>query len=237
MNSEIIYSILYGIIYKITDEFYDEEVYNKWFPNGKIVIYCISIFSTIFLFYFRSRDSPTYLLLYVANIFYIITLILKYYQNVFFCQLGDMNLSFDDPFTHLAIIQLPGFLINLKHVFTIHSIKILYLIWVALIITICGEIVIPIIGTSIMKKKFNKIECENKTNKAIFRLAGIFFQISLMYYYNEPYIKSLILYSIAYNITSVISLIIQQLEEERIISDNLLKEIEKLQIKLNNIHN
>jgi len=228
MNTDIIYSILYGIIYKITDEFYDEDVYKKWFPNGKIVIYYISILSTIFLFYFRSRDSPMYLLLYMANIFHIITLILKYYQHDYLIQYGPMDLSFDDPFVQLAIIQLPGLLINLNMCLT-HIFKLLNLFWVALIIILLVEIVPQLVSEIVTGKK---MDSENKKNKVIFRLAGVFSHIIFFKYYNEPYIQPQIFLSLGYFATSVISLIIQQIEEERIKTDNFFKRNRKITNKI-----
>ena len=99
---------LYSIIYKIADEFDDEEIYNLHFPNGKWIIYSILVLSTIYLFYFYDKNSDVFVFLFTIEIGYLLILFFKYTENILF-KLGEMRLSFDDPFTLLSIVQLPLF--------------------------------------------------------------------------------------------------------------------------------
>jgi hypothetical protein len=46
----MIHFILYGIIYKLVDDFYGEEIYNEYFPNVNIYLHN-TIINTIIQLY------------------------------------------------------------------------------------------------------------------------------------------------------------------------------------------
>ena len=90
---------IYAIIYKLADDFDDEEVYNIYFPNGKYICYTILIFYTIYLFYFKDITSCIYFNLFILELGYIFFLLVKYlnYSNIII--IGEIKLSLYDPFT------------------------------------------------------------------------------------------------------------------------------------------
>jgi hypothetical protein len=90
-----------------------------------------------------------------------------------------------------------------------------------------------ILGTYILQNKFNKPESK-KTNKIIYRSVIVLILVGLFCYIQQHDIKFASIFLGSYFGTSVISLIIQHIEDERIKS---VGEIEKIQTELQKLTN
>ena len=77
MNYENI-SLTYGIIYKLSDELDDEQIYNNIFPNGKLIVYPILFLYNIYFFYFNDYNSDVFILTFLLELWYIVILFLRY---------------------------------------------------------------------------------------------------------------------------------------------------------------
>jgi len=214
---------IYSIFYKLTDDFDDEEIYNLYFPNGKIIIYSIFFSYTIYLFYFKDYNSYTYLFLFVLEFWYLLILILKYF-NSFLVILGEMKLTLKDPFTLLTIIKLPMFIYKFNYIFKFKMTNFVFLNIIFIIIGVFQDIDNSIIGTYILNNKYKN----NKTCKIIYRIFLVLFLTLCYTFIDNNVIKLPLLFLIGYFGTSVYSLILQLFLEDDI-------ENKKFYNKLNNL--
>ena len=223
MHENILF-ILYAIIYKLTDDFYDEEIYNLYFPYGKLVIFPIVFIYTLYLFYCRDYNSTVFLFLFCFEFCYICCLLLRYLNSFLTC-LGEMNLSIYDPFTLLTFLKLPMFIYKFYDTFVLNFNIIFTFILFAFFIGMIHDIDNSLLGIYILNNKYNG---KNKReNKIIYRLVLSFlFYLSLLYKdFKNKVIKSSIIFSIAYFMTSVFSLIVQIILENNNENEKITKEI------------
>ena len=196
MDKDFTHIILYGVLFKLADDFYDEEIYNTWFPMGKIIIYPLLILYTIYLFYFKSKDSLIYPFLFAQQIWYTIILSSKYFKKMEMIQLlGEMELTLDDPFTQLSLIQLPGFIYNFNYVFKTHLVTLSWLIIGNLFVGTFQDIDNSIFGTYILQNRFNKPKSK-KIKKIIYRSIFILILLVLLFLFKntislnyQPYLR------------------------------------------------
>ena len=223
MHENILF-ILYAIIYKLTDDFYDEEIYNLYFPYGKLVIFPIVFIYTLYLFYCSDYNSTVFLFLFCFEFCYICCLLLRYLNSFLTC-LGEMNLSIYDPFTLLTFLKLPMFIYKFYDTFVLNFNIIFTFILFAFFIGMIHDIDNSLLGIYILNNKYNG---KNKReNKIIYRLVLSFlFYLSLLYKdFKNKVIKSSIIFSIAYFMTSVFSLIVQIILENNNENEKITKEI------------
>jgi hypothetical protein len=75
------YAAIYGILYKLADEFDDEEIYSKWFPYGKTLVYTLFGLFTFYILYFTDNRRPIFLYL-ISNCIWYILIILAILLNI-----------------------------------------------------------------------------------------------------------------------------------------------------------
>jgi hypothetical protein len=213
---EKILFFVYSIFYKLADEFDDEEIYNLYFPNGKLVIYSILILYTIYLFYFNDYNSDTFILLFLYELWYILILIFVYF-DIYLVKIAEMKLTLQDPFTLLTIVQFPIFIYSFYYVIKNNLYTFIFLFIAALLVGIFQDIDNSILGTYILNNKYkNK---NRKENKIIYRTIVVLL-LSVSYFIIQTSIIQLsLLFLIGYFGTSVVSLTLQIILEE---DDNIL---------------
>ena len=221
MINDYFYMFLHGILFKLTDEFADEKIYNVWFPNGKKIIYTITIIFTYI--YFNGVNTNYYISFFIYEIWFIIVSILKLLKFDSICEIcGDIDLSLTDPFMLLTIIKLPGFLYNFTYIVETKFIQLLYL----------NVFIIP---AGILQYIEEYIKSINQNNYEEYKTVLRFSYLILIYLFNLLFVNNITLKLvlanfIGYIITSIISLIIQILHKEYQTSkriDNKIREIKK----------
>ena len=208
----MIHFILYGIIYKLVDDFYDEEIYNEYFPNVNIVLHIIIITYSIYLFYFNTEDNAIFLFLFLSEIYYILFLCCNYFGYNDIVKLAEINLTIYDPFTLLSIFLLPNFIIHF-HKVIYSNYEILLILFVCFIfIGIFQDLDNSLLGKYVFNGHLNNTPYK-KHYKLIYRLSIIFI-IGLYDYLPNDLYKNIFAFCTSYSITSVISLYIQIILEE-----------------------
>jgi len=219
MSDHILFFI-YSIFYKLADEFDDEEIYNLYFPNGKLVIYSILIIYTIYLFYFNDYDSDTFIILFLIELFYIFILICNYF-DIFLVKLGEMKLTLQDPFTLLSIVQFPIFIYSFYYVIKNNLYTCTYLIICMILVGLFQDIDNSLLGTYVLNNKYKN---ENEKEYKIIYRTFLVLLLSLSYFIIQTSIIQISsLFLIGYFGTSVVSLILQKILENNI-EDKKLKE-------------
>jgi len=225
--NDIIHFILYGILSKIVDDLYDEEIYKECFPNANIFFKFIIIIHTIYMFYFKSRDSTIFLGLFLLESGFITFLFFNYVGWDDLSKIAEINSTLDDPFTLLSIVLLPNFIIHFYTIMKQHYILLLQLCFICILFGIISDLDNSLLGKYVFKNRYND-KSNKKKYKLIYRLCGVIFVIGLYKYSSNELYKNMIMYHIAYTITSVCSLYLQIMLEEH-------KEHKIFMEKINNI--
>ena len=222
--NDIIHFILYGILCKIVDDLYDEEIYKECFPNANIFFKFILVIYTIYLFYFKSIDSTIFLTLFLFELGLITFLVFKYLGWNDLLKIAEINLTLDDPFTLLSIFLLPNFIIHFYETIKQNYILLLQLCFICIFFGIFQDLDNSLFGIYILNNKFNNT-CNKKKYKLIYRFSIIF--IIGLYNYLPNHHKNIFLYFVSYSITSAVSLYIQIMLEEnkehKIFIENVIK--------------
>ena len=227
MNNTI-HFILYGIVYKLVDDFYDEEIYNECFPNANVFFNVIVIIYTIYLFYFKSTDSTIFLFLFLSEIFYILFLFCNYFGYNDIVKLAEIKLTLYDPFTLLSIVLLPNFILHFYKILCFNYKTLIILFIFFIFIGIFQDIDNSLFGRYVLNNKLNNTQCKKKY-KLIYRLSVIFI-IGLYDYLPNQLYKNIFTFITTYSITSSLSLYLQIMLEED-------KEHKIFIEKINNIKN
>jgi len=212
--NDILHSILYSILYKIVDDFYDEDIYKDYLPNVNIFFNILLAIYTIYLFYFKNTNDDIFILLFFIEICYIIFLFLNYNGWDDLSKIGEINASFNDPFTIITLIQLPIFIINLKKMIWNNFILLVKLFLAGILFGIIQDVDNSLLGKYIFKNKYNNTP-DKKKYKFIYRL-GLAFAYCLMYkiVVTNKTAKCGTIFIISYLLTSVVSLYLQIMLEE-----------------------
>jgi hypothetical protein len=212
--NDTIHFILYGILCKIVDDFYDEDIYKEYFPNAIIFFYFLITIYTIYLFYFKNTNDDMFLILFGFEIFYILLLICDSFHYNDLVILAEMSLNINDPFTIIALIQLPMFIITFKKIIKDNIILFLNFFCLGILSGIIQDVDNSILGKYIFKNKYKNTP-NKKKYKFIYRI-GLTFLYCLIYKFiiTNSTLKCFILFYISYLLTSVVSLYIQIMLEE-----------------------
>jgi hypothetical protein len=224
--NDIIHFIFGGILSKIVDDLYDEEIYKECFPNANIFFKFIIIIHAIYMFYFKSTDSTLFLFIFLSEIGFLTFLFFRFLGWNNLSKIAEINPTLDDPFTLLSIVLLPNFIIHFYTIMKQHYILLLLLYFIILATGVIQDVDDSLFGTYILKNKFNNTP-HKKKYKLIYRLIWIMLIGLYNYLPNELY-KNMVMFSTAYNTTSVCSLYLQIMLEEN-------KEHKIFIEKLNNI--
>ena len=227
--NDIIHFIFCGILCKIVDDLYDEEIYKESFPNANIFFKFIIIIHTIYMFYFKSRDSTIFLGLFLLELGLITFLFFNYVGWNDLSKIAEINPTLDDPFTLLSIVLLPNFIIHFYKTMKQNYILLLQLCFVFILFGIISDLDNSLLGKYVFKNRYNDTP-NKKKYKLIYRFCCVIFVIGLYNYSSNELYKNMIMYHIAYVITSVISLYVQIMLEEH-------KEYKLFIEKVNNIKN
>jgi hypothetical protein len=227
---EDILIFIYSIFYKLADEFDDEEIYNLYFPNGKLIIYPILILYTIYLFYFNDYKSDTFIIFFFIELFYILILFLCYF-DIFLCKIAEVKLTLQDPFALLTIVKFPMFIYKFYYSLSNKLLDIIYLFIIIILVGIFQDVDNSILGTYILNNKYkNK---NKKEYKIIYRtfLVLLFF---LCYFIFKRNINQLtMIFAIGYFGTSVVSLTLQIILENNLEDKNLKLQLDEFKKSLN----
>ena len=210
--NDILHSILYSILYKIVDDFYDEDIYKDYLPNVNIFFNILLAIYTIYLFYFKNTNDDIFILLFFIEICYIIFLFLNYNGWDDLSKIGEINASFNDPFTIITLIQLPIFIINLKKMIWNNFILLVKLFLAGILFGIIQDVDNSLLGKYIFKNKYNNTP-DKKKYKFIYRI-GLTFLCCLIYKFINNTLKCGTLFTITYFTSSVVSLYVQIMLEE-----------------------
>lgn len=227
---EYILFFIYSIFYKLADEFDDEEIYNLYFPNGKMVIYPILILYTTYLFYFNDYNSDTFILLFLYEFWYILILCFRYF-DIFLFRLGEMQLTLQDPFSLLTIVQFPIFIYSFYYIIKNNLYTFIYLFIAAIFVGLFQDLDNSILGTYILNNNYKN---ENrKENKIIYRIFLVLL-LSLSYFIIQTSIIQISsLFLIGYFGTSVLSLTLQIILENNIEDKKFSEQIDELKKLIN----
>ena len=232
MNIDLIHSFILGALYKLIDDFCDEEVLNTLFPNGKLICYMIIIFYTIYLFYFKHVSTNIYIMLFVAEIYYILTFLLKRWYKKTIDSIIFIEFSVYDPFFLLMLIKLPKFIHDFYYMcLTINYKNIIITTSIITLIAIFQDIEpSSLFGLVIFK---NNNFAYKKEYKLIYRfLLTIFYTFLYNIYCPIEFVKYIYMITISYFLTSTISLFIQTDYEYNIKHKNFIENIEQIKIQL-----
>jgi len=212
---DTIHFILCGILSKIIDDFYDEDIYKEYFPNVNIFFYILAAIYTIYLFYFKNTDDNIFIYLFLVELGYIAFLFFKYIGLYDLSKIAEINLTLEDPFTILALIQLPMFLFTFNKIMRKNYRLFIRLFIGSILLGIIQDIDNSLLGKYVFKNKYNQGPSKKKY-KFVYRIGlVILFAIKLMFF--NKYIKINIdvdIFVISYLLTSVVSLYIQIMLEE-----------------------
>ena len=210
--NDTIHCILYGILYKIVDDFYDEDIYKEYFPNVNIFFYFLISIYTIYLFYFKNTNDDMFLILFDFEICYVLLLICNYFGYNDIVKLGEITLNIDNPFTMITLIQLPMFIICFKKMIMNNLLLFLKLSFVVVLFGIIQDVDNSLLGKYVFKNKYNNTP-NKKKYKFIYRI-GLTFLCCLIYKFINNTLKCGTLFMISYFTSSVVSLYIQIMLEE-----------------------
>lgn len=235
--NDIIHFIFGGILSKIVDDLYDEEIYKECFPNANIFFKFIIIIHAIYMFYFKSTDSTLFLFIFISEIGFLTFLFFRFLGWNNLSKIAEINPTLDDPFTLLSIVLLPNFIIHFYTIMKQHYILLLQLYFIFLPIGVIQDVDDSLLGTYILNNKFNNTP-HKKKYKLIYRLISIFMIGLYNYLPNELY-KNIFIFSMTYSITSIVSLYVQIMLEEHKEHKIFMEKINniKKQLSQNNILN
>jgi hypothetical protein len=194
------------------DDFYDEDIYKDYLPNVNIFFNILLAIYTIYLFYFKNTNDDIFILLFFIEICYIIFLFLNYNGWDDLSKIGEINASFNDPFTIITLIQLPIFIINLKKMIWNNFILLVKLFLAGILFGIIQDVDNSLLGKYIFKNKYNNTP-DKKKYKFIYRI-GLTFLCCLIYKFINNTLKCGTLFTITYFTSSVVSLYVQIMLEE-----------------------
>ena len=212
--NDTIHCILYGILCKIVDDFYDEDIYKEYFPNVNIFFYFLISIYTIYLFYFKNTNDDMFLILFGFEIFYILLLICDSFHYNDLVNLAEISLNINDPFTMIALIQLPMFIIKFKKIIKDNIVLFFKIFFIGILSGIIQDVDNSLLGKYVFKNKYNNTP-NKKKYKFLYRI-GLTFLYCLIYKFiiSNTTLKCGNLFYIFYLLTSVVSLYIQIMLEE-----------------------
>ena len=228
--NDIIHCILYSILYKIVDDFYDEDIYKEYFPNVNLFFYFLIAIYTIYLFYFKNANDDMFLILFGFEIFYILLLFCNYFGYNDIVKLGEISLNINDPFTMITLIQLPMFIICFKKMIMNNLLLFVKLSFVAVLFGIIQDVDNSLLGKYVFNNKYNNTPYKKKY-KFIYRI-GLTFLCCLIYKFINNTLKCGTLFMISYFTSSVVSLYIQIMLEEHKEHKNFIENIMNIKNKL-----
>jgi hypothetical protein len=212
--NDTIHCILYSILYKIVDDFYDEDIYKEYFPNANIFFYVLIAIYTIYLFYFKNRNHDMFIILIFIEACYIICLFFSYAGLDDLSKIGEINVTLDDPFTILTSIQLPMFLMSFYKIIRENFILWINLSCAGILFGIIQDVDNSILGKYLFKNRYRDTP-DKKKYKFIYRL-GLAFLYFLYYKFfaSNKVVKCGNLFILFYLLASVVSLYIQIMLQE-----------------------
>lgn len=212
--NDTIHCILYSILYKVVDDFYDEDIYKEYFPNANIFFYFLAAIYTIYLFYFKNTNDDMFIILIFIEACYITSLFFNYSGLDDLSKIGEINLTLDDPFTILTLIQLPMFLISFYKIIIENFTLWVNLSYASILFGIIQDVDNSLLGKYVFKNKYRDTP-NKKKYKFIYRsgLAFIYF-LYYKYFANNKVVKCGNIFILFYLIASVVSLYIQIMLEE-----------------------
>lgn len=212
---DTIHFILCGIFSKIIDDFYDEDIYKEYFPNVNIFFYSLAAIYIIYLFYFKNTDDNIFIFLFLIELGYIMFLFFKYIGLYDLSKIAEINLTLEDPFTILALIQLPMFLFTFNKIMRKNYRLFIRLFIGSILLGIIQDIDNSLLGKYVFKNKYNQDD-NKKKYKFVYRI-GLLLLFAIKLAFLNKYIKINIdvdIFVISYLLTSVVSLYIQIMLEE-----------------------
>jgi hypothetical protein len=212
--NDTIHFILYGILTKIIDDFYDEDIFKEYFHNVNIFFYFLTVIYTIYLCYFKNANDGIFIFLFLAELGYIVFLFFRYIGLDDLSKIAEINLTLEDPFTILALIQLPMLLFNFNKIMKTHFMLLLKLFLASILFGIIQDVDNSLLGKYLFKNKYNQGP-NKKKYKFIYRLGLAFVCWTFIYKFMHTNIgKNAVLFVISYLLTSVVSLYVQIMLEE-----------------------
>jgi hypothetical protein len=216
--TDTIHFILCGILSKIIDDFYDEDIYKEYFPNVNIFFYFLSVIYVFYLFYFKNTNDNIFIFLFLIELGYIAFLFFKYIGWNDLSKIAEINLTLYDPFTLMALIQLPMFLLTFNRIIRKNYMLLLRLSIGSILFGIFQDVDNSLFGKYIFKNKYNQ-GVNKKKYKFVYRICLVFLFIIQRVFFNKflKFINMKIdtnIFIISYLLTSVISLYIQIMLEE-----------------------
>ena len=225
--NDTIHFILCAILSKIVDDFYDEDIYKEYFPNVNIFFNFLAVIYVFYLFYFKNTNNSIFIFLFLIELGYILFLFFSYAGWNDLSKIAEINVTLADPFTMMAIIQLPMFLFSFNKIIRKNYIILLRLFFASILFGIFQDVDNSLLGKYVFKNKYNKGP-NKKKYKIIYRICLVF-----LYYYafvnkffNFDNIgKDTSIFGIFYLLTSVVSLYIQIMLEEHKEHKNFIENI------------
>jgi hypothetical protein len=213
----------------LIDDFYDEEIYKESFPYVDTFFKFIIAIYTIYLFYFKNANEDICIFLFFIEFGYIIFLLFKYVGWNDVLKIAEINITLEDPFTLLSLIQLPKFLIKFNEIVKNNFILFIKFYFFSFLYGIFQDLDNSLFGKYILKNRFSK-DNNMKKYKTLYRLGLIL----IIIFINKKYINEIIkninytttnmnhnllnnasIFLLFYLLTSVISLCLQIVLEER----------------------
>lgn len=146
---------------------------------------------------------------------YIIFLVLSYTGCDDLSKIGEINVTLDDPFTIITLIQLPMFIIIFNKTIRENFIIFIKLFFAGVLFGIIQDVDNSLLGKYIFKNRY-KDTPNKKKYKFIYRLGlALFYCLNYKYFVVNDIAKCGTLFIIFYLLTSVVSLYIQIMLEER----------------------
>ena len=192
------------------------------------------------MFYFKSIDSTIFLTLFLLELGYIAFLFFKYFGWNYLSNIAEINVTLDDPFTLLALINLPMLLFNFNKIIKKNIILLFHLSYAGILFGIFQDIDNSLLGKYIFNNKYNKLH-DKKKYKIIYRIGLAFLWWSFIYKFcsTTNTAKNGSIFIIFYLLTSVVSLYLQIILEEHKEHTIFIEKVNNIKTKLsqNNIFN
>jgi hypothetical protein len=212
--NDTIHFILYGILTKIIDDFYDEDIFKEYFHNVNIFLKILFAIYTIYLFYFKNTNDGIFIFLFLAELGYIVFLFFRYIGLDDLSKIAEINVTLDDPFTIIALIQLPMFIIKFNKMIRNNLLLLVKLFLLLILFSIIQDVDNSLLGKYVFKNKYNQGP-NKKKYKFIYRIGLAFVCWTFIYKFMHTNIgKNAVLFVISYLLTSVVSLYVQIMLEE-----------------------
>jgi hypothetical protein len=212
---DIIHFILCGILSKILDDFYDEDIYKEYFPNVNIFLNFFAGIYVFYLFYFKNTNDAIFIFLFLIELGYIMFLLFKYVGWDDLSKIAEINVTLEDPFTIMALIQLPMFLFTFNKIIRKNYIMLLRLCFGSILFGIIQDVDNSLLGKYVLKNKYSE-GSNKKKYKFVYRI-GLLLLFAIKLAFLNKYIKINIdvdIFIISYFLTSVVSLYVQIMLEE-----------------------